>query len=328
MEFLVGNAGFVAYYDRNGKTNYPHPARKAMTTACIFNIQKFSLHDGPGIRTTVFFKGCPLRCLWCANPESLLPGVQVMWNGGKCVRCGACAAACSSGAVVASGDGVAVDHALCIGCGACVEACAVGALALSGKEYTVDEVVKECLADREFYEESGGGVTLSGGEVTMQAGFVLELLGRLREEKIHTALETNGFAAPEVFSRLAGAADLLLFDVKHYDAEAHRKGTGVDPERILANLAAALAAGREVLVRIPVIRGYSDSLNDAAGFARLLTGMGVERAQLLPFHQMGQNKYEMLGMEYFLGDQAQMRKEDLAEYRQVMMREGMREVIV
>ncbi|MCD8138499.1 MAG: glycyl-radical enzyme activating protein [Planctomycetaceae bacterium] len=287
--------------------------------ACLFNIQKFSLHDGPGIRTTVFFKGCPLSCFWCSNPESIAFGPQTLWNRDRCTGCGACARACPHGAI-SPGGGIARDR--CRKCAACARICPNGALTISGKMYSLDDVVRECLADRDFYEESGGGVTLSGGEVTSQADFALAVLERLRGENIHTALETNGCAPAGTFERVAEAADLLLFDVKHYDAAKHRDGTGVDNRQILANLAAMLAAGREVLVRIPVIPGFNDTQDDARAFARLLRDMGIARAQVLPFHQFGQNKYGALGMAYPLAGAAQLHPEDLEPYAAVLRNSG------
>lgn len=301
------------------------------TQACIFNIQRFSLHDGPGVRTTVFFKGCPLRCAWCANPESILPAPQILWTAKSCSRCGRCRDACPERAVsvpAVSSDGgsaaarVTVDHARCTACGCCAAACPAGALALSGKMYSLAEAVDAVMRDRDFYEESGGGVTLSGGEATMRREFVREFLRELRERGIHTALETNGFAGEDVFQELAGLADMLLFDVKHYDSAKHEAGTGVPNDRILSNLRRALAAGRDVLVRIPVIRGYNDSLDDARGFGALLSGMGVRRAHLLPFHQMGEGKYDSIGMAYSLRGREPLSREDLEAFRETFRAGG------
>ena len=240
-----------------------------MTTGQIFNIQKFSIHDGPGIRTVVFFKGCPLLCRWCSNPESL-------------------------------------D-------------------AQSGKDehvYTVEETLKICLEDKAFYEESGGGVTLSGGEALEQRQFGIELLEALKGEKIHSAIETSGYAAPEVFAEFIKAADMLLFDIKHYDDTSHFEGTGVHNKLILANLKNALAAGKALLIRIPVIPSYNNSAKDAAAFASLLESLGIKRVQLLPFHQFGEKKYESLGLPYAMKNIRQLHPEDLEEYRQVFVEHG------
>lgn len=247
-------------------------------TGIVFNIQKFSLHDGPGIRTVVFLKGCPLRCKWCANPESQSPAPCQLENGIT--------------------------------------------LAKDRQEMTAEEVVRICLQDRAFYEESGGGVTLSGGEVLAQPDFAAGLLTELGVRRIHTAVETTGYAPPEVFDRVADRTNLLLFDIKHWDPDQHRGGTGVDNRLILDNLARAIAGGKEVLPRLPVIPGYNDSLEDAAGFVRLLEEAGADRVQLLPFHQFGENKYTLLSREYAYRDVPALHEEELASFRQVFLDAG------
>lgn len=248
----------------------------AAQTACIFNIQKFSIHDGPGIRTTVFFKGCPLRCRWCSNPESQAPGVQPERED-----------------------------------------------MLAGRLYTLEQVLDISLEDRDFYLESGGGVTLSGGEVLMQADFATALVQELHRLGIHTALETTGFAAPEAFEAVAQHVDFLLYDLKHHDSDAHREGTRVRNQQILENLRRAVFREMDILVRIPVIPGYNDSLADARGFAVLLRKLGLHRVQLLPFHQFGQKKYETLGMKYELDHLKNLHPEDLLEYQKEMISGGL-----
>ncbi len=244
--------------------------------ACIFNIQKFSIHDGPGIRTVVFFKGCPLRCTWCSNPESQSGKPEMMWNQAR-------------------------KKSLLIG------------------EYkTIDEVVEEVMKDIAFYEESGGGVTLSGGEVLYQATFATELLRILKEKEIHTAAETTGYAKPSVFANFIKQVDLLYFDVKHYDSQQHRQGTGVDNGLILKNLAHALAVHPNLIIRIPVIPNYNDGLDDAEQFAFLFNQLNISKIELLPFHQFGQQKYEDLGRTYQLAETPQLHTEDLSEYKKIM----------
>lgn len=243
----------------------------------VFNIQKFSLHDGPGIRTVVFLKGCPLRCKWCANPESQRMEVQIL-------------------------QGMEAER--------------------KGREMDVEDVVKACMQDWDFYEESGGGVTLSGGEPLAQAGFARQLLEALGEKGMHRAVETTGFAEEEVFASVLGHVELVLFDVKHWDSRRHREGTGVGNEGILKNLQAAVASGKEVLPRIPVIPGFNDGLQDAAGFGRLLKGLGLRRAQLLPFHQFGESKYAGLGMEYAYAGIDPLHEEDLGAYQAAFAGEG------
>jgi pyruvate formate lyase activating enzyme len=190
------------------------------------------------------------------------------------------------------------------------------------RPYSIEETLEICLQDRPFYEESGGGVTLSGGEVLTQSEFAAALLDALRTENIHTAIETSGYAPPDVFMGLAVRADMLLFDIKHYDDSRHVEGTGVHNSPILANLKAALTPDKNVLVRLPVIPGYNDSPKDARGFAVLLTGMGIRRAQLLPFHQFGEKKYDLLKLPYALRGVPQLHKDDLEEFRTIIAKTG------
>lgn len=291
-------------------------------TSMIFNIQKFSLHDGPGIRTVVFFKGCPLKCRWCANPESQSPGMQILWNRDKCLGCGVCARGCGAHAVSRTGSGIQIADSLCTGCGICLEHCPGRALKAEGEEKTVDEVLAVCLQDLDFYEESGGGVTLSGGETLMHPDFAVALILALKEHGIHTAIETTGFAAPEVFDRVAGQLDLLLFDIKHWDEQRHIAGTGVSNRIILDNMKRVIDSGKNVLPRLPVIPGYNDSPDDAAGFVRRLKEAGASQVQLLPFHQFGERKYEELGKAYAFTDVPALHEEDLEDFKNIFLDAG------
>ena len=294
----------------------------------IFNIQKFSINDGPGIRTVVFFKGCPLKCTWCANPESQEPRLQILWDAKKCLHCETCVRSCPTLAVKAVDGKISVDHKKCSGAGVCsergicIEKCPAHALKPEGQRKTVAEILNVVMQDLPFYEESGGGVTLSGGEATMQAEFAIELLRALKSKNIHTAIETTGFASPAIFRRIVEYVDLLLFDIKHWDETRHREKTGVSNAPILLNMKFAIDAGKDVLPRLPVIPNYNDSIDDAEGFVRRLREVGATKVQLLPFHQFGENKYSMLGRDYEFSHVKALHPEDLTAFRQVFVDAG------
>lgn len=289
----------------------------------IFNIQKFSIHDGPGVRTNVFLKGCPLRCKWCSNPESQASKVQILYHNNECVHCKRCVASCPERAISADGEGkIHIDFDRCVGCLTCVHSCPKRALTYEGNTRTVDEVFELCMQDVDFYEESGGGVTISGGEGMMQPDFVEALLHRLKEKGIHTAIETTGCVPSEVFQRLAPQFDLLLFDVKHWDSVKHKEGTDVGNEQIIKNLRWGHEQGLNILPRIPVIPGFNGEIEDAEGIASLLNEIGLTRAQLLPFHQMGERKYEFLNRKYELTGIKALHPEDLTAYRQAFLNKG------
>ena len=280
----------------------------------IFNIQKFSIHDGPGIRTTVFLKGCPLRCKWCSNPESQESDIQVSYDSRKCIRCGTCARSCPQQCI---SDDIVIDHARCTGCLTCVHSCPAKAMKAEGEMMEPDQVLKICLQDLDFYQESGGGVTLSGGECFCQNDFCEDLIRLLHGQNIPVAAETTGYVPEEVFCSLAPMFDLLLFDVKHYDPQKHFAGTGVRNELILRNLEWAFSRNLPVLPRIPVIPGFNSQIADARGIAAMLNKIGLKKVQLLPFHQFGERKYELLGREYSLKGEKALHPEDLQEYRRV-----------
>jgi len=264
----------------------------------VFNTQRFSVHDGPGIRTTIFLQGCPLRCRWCANPESWEKTPVIMVRNAKCIRCGRCAEACTDGAVtVTEHESRQVDFAQCTHCGQCALACPTQSISMSSRSMTVDEVTAVARRDKLFYKNSGGGVTISGGEPTQQADFVECLLQSLHEENFHVALDTCGQARWKDLERLAKNADLVLFDIKHMDSDEHRRGTSLGNERILDN-AAKLAAMARVWLRLPLLGGYNDSEENVARVAAFAKRIGAEKVSLLPYHQWGEDKYAQLGLRY------------------------------
>ncbi|MCH3964940.1 MAG: glycyl-radical enzyme activating protein [Clostridium sp.] len=290
--------------------------------ACIFNIQKYSIHDGPGIRTVVFFKGCPLRCIWCSNPESQNREIEISHNRSSCIKCLKCIHCCNKNAIYLENDTIKIDNKKCVSCFDCINICPKNALKKEGSHLTLDYVFKEVLKDKVFYEESNGGVTLSGGEVLLQHEFASELLKLLRSENIHTAIETEGYAPNKIFSKFIDNVDLLLFDIKHYDRQKHFKATAVYNDIILENLQTALNRKKDIIIRIPVIPGINSDLENAANFCNLFRTLGVSRINLLPFHQFGQNKYEMLGRNYKLKDIPPLHEEDLMEYKKIFIRNG------
>ena len=288
----------------------------------VFNIQKFSVNDGPGIRTVVFLKGCPLRCKWCANPESQLVRTEIMWDEKKCAGCHHCIEVCPAQAVSLKEGKITIDSSKCDGCGKCFRECPGRALKNEGELKTVEEVMDAVMQDLPFYEESGGGMTLSGGEMLAQPDFAKSLVLAAKENGLHTCCETTGFAKQEVFAEVIESIDAILFDVKHWNTEKHKEGTAVPNEQILANLKYAIDQGKDVLPRIPVIPGFNDSADDAANLARVIREAGGTKCQLLPFHQFGENKYEQLGREYAYKDVTAYHREDLEEYRQTLIANG------
>ena len=263
----------------------------------VFNIMRFSVHDGPGIRTTVFLKGCPLRCWWCHNPEGLLPLPEVIYFEDRCIRCGDCIRACPEEAIRLKGR-VIDDPSLCKRCGECTEACSTGARQMAGRWMSVPDVVAEAVKDEVFFDESGGGVTISGGEPLMQAAFVGQLLAAFRAYGIHTALDTCGLAEPDVVRRVSERVDLFLYDLKLMDCEKHQRVTGVKNNLILDNLRTLAEIGSKVIVRVPIIPGVNDEDSDIAAMSLFLNRVGLRHIDLLPYHRIGRDKYDRLHLRY------------------------------
>jgi len=265
-----------------------------MISGTVFDIRRFSLHDGPGIRTTVFLKGCGLRCWWCHNPESQRPGPELILRPELCIACGACAAVCPVGAIRADGQGYATDRAICDSCGECVAACYADAREMVGRVMTVPEVMAELLRDTAFYEGEGG-VTFSGGEPLFQPEFLLALLQACKAHELHTALDTCGHAPAEALDRVREYVDLFLYDLKLMDSERHRRFTGAANDLILRNLERLAAAGSRIIVRVPVIPGFNDDPAAIAAIGDYVSALpGILRVDLLPYHRMGADKYARL----------------------------------
>lgn len=265
------------------------------TNGLIFDIQRFSVHDGPGVRTTVFLKGCPLRCGWCHNPEGLENRVQLQYREELCIGCGDCASACPHGAHSLFGGQHQVEFSRCLACGACAAACPSGALSLLGRTVSPHEVLAEARRDRCFYGKEGG-VTFSGGECTMQPEFLLETLALCREAGLHTAVDTCGMVSTDVLDRVAERCDLFLYDIKAVSPNIHRAGTGAENGQILENYKRLLAQGKRVWVRVPVIGGFNASPEEMEQIAAFLhENPGAEQIELMPYHRLGIGKYAQLG---------------------------------
>jgi pyruvate formate lyase activating enzyme len=273
----------------------------AGTTGIVFDIKKFSIHDGPGIRTTVFLKGCPLACWWCHNPESQSIGVEIMLQERRCIRCGACVGECPNGAIMETEAGVQTDLAVCTSCGECVSSCQAEARQLVGREMTVREVLADIRQDTLFYDQSGGGVTFSGGEPLSQHRFLTALLKSCREEELHTILDTCGFASWEIFDAIRPYVDVFLYDLKLIDDEQHKQYTGVSNQLILSNLKALVMHDQQMIVRIPLIPGITDTEHNLRAIAEYLATMpNVIEVNLLPYHDSARGKYARLGQLYKL----------------------------
>jgi pyruvate formate lyase activating enzyme len=281
-------------------------------TGLIFDVKRFSLHDGPGIRTTIFFQGCPLRCAWCQNPESQPRDPRLFHAGAKCLDCRACAAACPQNAVQFTDAGRQWLAERCIHCGACSRTCPSGALSLVGMFETAANLERTVLRDRTFYARSGGGVTLSGGEPLAQPAFAREILYRCHEQGIHTALDTTAYAAWTTLAGLLPYTDLVLLDIKTFDPDRHRRLTGVSNAVILANAVALAASNVDLVVRVPIIPGQNDDEKDLRAVAHFLSGLpGLMRVELLPYNRMAQAKYSRLGLDYPLKGTATQRLEEM-----------------
>lgn len=311
-------------------------------TGRIYDIQGFSVHDGPGVRTTVYLKGCPLRCPWCHSPESQSFEKQMSYASTRCVgteSCGECIQTCPAGALEQGGEETVAGKLLhkarwhrdkCTQCYACTEVCFAGALSVCGKDYTVEEVMQILRKDYDFLRSSGGGITVSGGEALSQSEFTAALLRSVKDDGIHTALDTTGFAPWEAVERALPYADLFLYDLKHMDSAEHRRVTGVPNERILDNARRIAERGGKLQVRIPVIPGFNDSIENLGSTARFCAELGeaVTLVQLLPFHHMGASKYERIQQpDPMPMDVQPPSDEKMQEYLELMQSHGLKAII-
>jgi pyruvate formate lyase activating enzyme len=268
-----------------------------MQTPFIFDIKRYAINDGPGIRIVIFLKGCNLNCAWCHNPESISTETERMYAPAKCIKCGTCVMACPEKAITLTADGIITDTERCNMTGRCAEVCPTKAIELSGKPMLVAEIMNEIEKERVFFDQSGGGVTFSGGEPLLQSKFLIELLDECGKRGIHRAVDTAGLANTEIILDVAKLTDLFLYDLKMMDSEKHRKWTGVPNERILENLKLLAETGVKIIIRIPLIGGVNDDAENMEATARFVASLLGEKKEvnLLPYHKIAQTKYQKLG---------------------------------
>ncbi len=268
-----------------------------MQQPLVFDIKRYSINDGPGIRVTIFLKGCPLNCQWCHNPESISPRIQKLFTASKCIGCGECCRVCPVQACTLTPGGIETDEKLCTLCGKCAEVCPTLATEMSGQYRSIAELIEIIEKERPFFEQSGGGVTFSGGEPLLYPEFLIELLDACGKKNIHSAIDTSGYVKGETLLRVAGHTDLFLYDLKIIDAERHRHFTGVDNRLILDNLKMLAETGATIQIRIPLIGGVNDDVQSVKAFAAHVAGLAgaSKEVNLLPFHDVARGKDLKLG---------------------------------
>lgn len=277
-------------------------------------IEKFALHDGPGIRTVVFFKGCPLKCLWCSNPETQKIENEIYCNRKKCIECQRCIGVCPQGAIIKDG----IDYDKCSLCGKCIDTCPVKALSFVAREMTPEDVFSEVVKDIQFYSNSGGGVTVSGGEILMNVPFVLELFKLCKEEYINTAIETSGYGSYDKLLEVSKMTDYIMYDVKHMDSYQHKLLTGVGNELILNNLEQLSKVHNNIVIRIPLIKKINDTRENIARVIEFAKKKGIREIHLLPYHTLGLEKYRQLNKEYNMVETEGFSQEELISIKERM----------
>lgn len=293
----------------------------------ITNIQRFSTGDGPGIRTTVFIKGCPLRCLWCQNPETWTKKPQIAWYKSRCIECGKCIEICPNDAITGK-ETLVPDEESCEACGKCVEVCPKGAREIIGEKMDSSEVLEEITKDRVFYEESGGGVTISGGEALVQPEFTRDILQKCREKDISTALDTSGYYKFEKVEAVLPFTDLVLYDLKHLNPDKHRKITGVGPEKIMENIKKIDRSGTRIWIRTPIVPGYTDSEENIKKIAEFIANNleNVERYDLLPYNPLVESDYENINKNFPLKGLEEPDEEKMKKLRKIAKYSGLKKV--